>query len=97
MAHQNRVDPWGNLVSTDARGTLLGNRGILHDDTRQIVRAHQHQSWVMCKLQFKNRKRELMSPGRYTELFFLDEATAFAAGHRPCGECSGILNLRSTG
>jgi len=87
MPLQNRVNPWGKLSATSARGTLLGNRGILHNDRKEIVKAYQHQNWVTCKLQFKGRKRILMSPHRYTELFFLDEATAFAAGHRPCAEC----------
>ena len=87
MPLQNRVDPWGKLVATHARGTLLGNRGILHNKQKQIVKTYQHQNWVTCKLQYKGRKRILMSPHKYTELFFLDEATAFAAGHRPCAEC----------
>ncbi len=89
MPLQNRVDPWGKLIETSARGTLLGNRGILHNDRKQIVKTYQHQNWVTCRLQFKGRKRILMSPHKYTELFFLDEATAFAAGHRPCAECRG--------
>lgn len=87
MPLQNRVDPWGKLVATSARGTLLGNRGILHNSQKQIIKPYQHQNWVTCKLKFKGRKRVLMSPRKYTELFFLDEATAFAAGHRPCCEC----------
>lgn len=87
MPLQNRVDPWGNIITTTARGTLLGNRGILHNGKKQIVKTYQHQSWVTCRLEFKNRKRELMAPSNFTELFFLDEATAFAAGHRPCCEC----------
>jgi hypothetical protein len=87
MPLPNRVDPWGNILAVSARGTFLGNRGILHNERNQIVKPYQHQSWVTCKLKFKNRKRKLMSPGAYTELFFLDESTAFAAGHRPCGEC----------
>ena len=87
MPIQNRVDPWGNILAVSARGTFLGNRGILHNEKQQIVKPYQHQSWVTCRLKFKNRKRKIMSPGAYTELFFLDEATAFAAGHRPCGEC----------
>lgn len=87
MPLQNRVDPWGHIHAVKARGAFLGNRGILHNDSKQIIRSHQHQAWVTCLLAFKNRKRNLMSPGTYTELFFLDEATAFAAGHRPCGEC----------
>jgi len=87
MPLQNRVDPWGNIIENTARGTLLGNRGILHNEKKQIVKTYQHQGWVTCSLKFKNRKRKLMTPGNYTELFFLDEATAFAAGHRPCCEC----------
>ena len=70
-----------------ARGTLFGNRGCLHDAEGTIRRFHQGQRWIFCLLEFKGRRRELMRPGRYTELFFLDEATAFAAGHRPCAEC----------
>ena len=87
MPLQNRIDPWGNIIATSARGTLLGNRGILHNGKKQIVKAYQHQSWVTCHIKFKNRKRKLMSSNNFTELFFLDEATAFAAGHRPCCEC----------
>ena len=84
---QNRVDPWGNLVATPARGTLMGNRGCLHDATGRIVRGHVGRRWIICRLAFKGRRRAVMTPGRYTELFFLDEATALAAGHRPCAEC----------
>ncbi len=87
MPLQNRVDPWGKILSTPARGTLMGNRGILIDDRRQIVRQHQVKRWIICLLRFKDWHREVMTPGTYTELFFLDEATAFAAGHRPCAEC----------
>jgi hypothetical protein len=66
----------------------MGNRGgALHNDKREIVRQFQSRRWIACLLEFKGRKRSVMSPGRYTELFFLDEAVAFAAGHRPCAEC----------
>jgi hypothetical protein len=67
----------------------MGNRGCLHDEARRIVRplASGCRAWVTCVLSFKRRRRRVMTPGRYTELFFLDEATALAAGHRPCGEC----------
>lgn len=65
----------------------MGNRGILHDENKQIIRASRNTMWLICRLEFKGRKRPLMSPGTYTELFFLDEAVALAAGHRPCGEC----------
>ena len=84
---QNRVDPIGNIIDTTARGLWMGNRGQLHDHTIQILRPFKLKAWLICVLQFKNRQRKVMSPGLYTELFFLDEATAFAAGHRPCCEC----------
>ena len=84
---QNRVDPFGRLIAAAARGTLMGNRGCLHDARGHIRRSHRGTRWIFCRLEFKGRRRELMQPGRYTELFFLDEATAFAAGHRPCWEC----------
>jgi hypothetical protein len=87
MPLQNRVDPFGRLHAVPARGTLMGNRGILHDDHRTVVRSHAHQNWVSCTLSHKNVRRIVMAPRRYTELFFLDEATALAAGHRPCATC----------
>jgi hypothetical protein len=88
MPLQNRVDPHGTIFRSPARGTFLGNRGgALHNDRREIVRAYTNRRWITCVLQFKGRHREVMTPGRYTELFFLDEATSFAAGHRPCAEC----------
>ena len=88
MPLQNRVTPFGEIVAAPWRGALLGNRGILHDDSRSLgVRRWQHQNWVCCVLAFKGRRRVLMTPRRYTELFFWDEAAALAAGHRPCGEC----------
>jgi len=84
---QNRVDPRGNIISTSARGAWLGNRGQLHGKGNTILRPYKHKAWIICVLQFKGRHRQVMSPGLWTELFFLDEATAFAAGHRPCFEC----------
>jgi hypothetical protein len=87
VAKQNRVNPEGRLVAVAARGTLMGNRGCLHDDAGNIVRQSARDAWVTCLLSFKGRQRQLMQPGHYTELFFLDEATALAAGHRPCSEC----------
>ncbi|RKQ96132.1 hypothetical protein [Maricaulis maris] len=85
---QNRVTPTGEICAHSARGTLMGNRGILHDDRQQLGTARwKHQAWVTCTLAFKARRRELMAPGWYTELFFTDEAVALAAGHRPCAEC----------
>ena len=65
----------------------MGNRGVLHDAEGQVQRAWQVKRWIVCVLEFRGRKRLVMTPGRYTELFFLDEATALAAGHRPCAEC----------
>jgi hypothetical protein len=88
MSLQNRVTPFGTVVFAHARGTLMGNRGCLHNDRRELTgRQWTTQSWVTCLLSFGGRRRELMRPGYYTELFFLDEATALAAGHRPCAEC----------
>jgi hypothetical protein len=88
MPHRNRVDPWGRLIETPARGDWFGNRGCLHDrDGRITGRKPPVDAWIICLLEFKQRRRKLLQPGRFTELFFLDEATALAAGHRPCGEC----------
>jgi hypothetical protein len=84
---QNRVTPFGELVAHPARGLVYGNRGCLHDATGGIRRHHAGKRWIACLLEFKGRRRRLLQPGRFTELFFLDEATAFAAGHRPCAEC----------
>lgn len=83
----NRVDPLGALHAVPQRGGLMGNRGCLHDAAGRIVRGWQGRRWIACRLQFGGRRRAVMAPGRYTELFFLDEATASAAGHRPCAEC----------
>lgn len=83
---QNRVDPFGRFIRTSARGAWMGNRGVIHHD-KQITKVFKHKAWITCALEFKGRKRAVMTPGRWTELFFLDEATAFAAGHRPCFEC----------
>ncbi len=88
MPLQNRVTPRGDLVACVARGTFMGNRGgTLHDENRHIVRHYASRRWISCLLQFKGRRRTVMSPRRYTELFFLDEAVSLAAGHRPCAEC----------
>jgi hypothetical protein len=87
MPRQNRVTPFGEIVAVPERGTFLGNRGVLHDEAGRIRRAWQLKRWIVCVLEFRGRKRAVMTPGRYTELFFLDEATALAAGHRPCAEC----------
>ena len=88
MPLQNRVTPFGELIATPARGTLLGNRGgRIHDDERKLTaRRWTSKQWICCQLDFNNRHRKVWGDG-YTELFFLDEVTALAAGHRPCFEC----------
>lgn len=89
MPFQNRVTPFGECVAVEARGTMMGNRGIIHDaKTRKLLsRRWQHQAWICCVLEYKDYQHPIMGQGAYTELFFLDEATAFAAGHRPCAYC----------
>jgi hypothetical protein len=88
MPLQNRVTPLGELIADPARGLVYGNRGCLHDADRRIRRHHDGRRWIVCRLRFRGWHREpLMQPGRFTELFFTDEATAFAAGHRPCALC----------
>ena len=89
MPLQNRVTPFGEIVAVPDRGSLMGNRGgCLHDGARRLGRARwRSAAWIACLLDFKGRRRTPMTPGLYTELFFLDEATALAAGHRPCAEC----------
>jgi hypothetical protein len=88
MPLQNRVDPFGNLFAAPARGLLMGNRGgRLHRDDRSIgTRRWASRQWICCRLAFNDRRRTVWGDG-YTELFFLDEVTALAAGHRPCFEC----------
>jgi hypothetical protein len=87
MPRQNRVTPSGELIAVPARGTLMGNRGCLHDADGRLRRPHRGRRWIVCALEFGGRRLPLADPGRNTQLFFLDEATALAAGHRPCGEC----------
>ena len=89
MPLQNRVDPFGEIHAVSDRGMFLGNRGgCFHRADRTLKdRPWASRRWIICLLAFKDRKRPLMQPGLYTELFFLDEATALAGGHRPCFEC----------
>jgi hypothetical protein len=88
MPLQNRVTPLSELIADPARGLVYGNRGCLHDETGRIRRRYNGKRWIACRLRFKGWHRApLLQPGRFTELFFLDEATAFAAGHRPCALC----------
>jgi hypothetical protein len=87
MPLQNRVNPFGAIVATPERGAWTGNRGVIHNVEKQIIKHHAVKYWITCVLDYKGKWRAVMSPNRWTELFFLDEATAFAAGHRPCGFC----------
>ena len=88
MPLQNRVTPLGELVAHRARGLVYGNRGCLHDASGRIRRRYATRRWIACRLEFRGWHRgPLLQPGKFTELFFLDEATAFAAGHRPCALC----------
>lgn len=89
MPLQNRVTPSGDIVATEHRGTFTGNRGIIHDPaTRTLLnRRWSSPAWLTCVCEFRGRRRAVMSRQSWTELFFLDEATAFAAGHRPCFYC----------
>ena len=88
MPLQNRVTPLGDVIADPTRGLVHGNRGCLHDEHGGIRRHHAGKRWIACRLEFKGwRRSPLMQPGRYTELFFLDEATALAAGHRACALC----------
>ena len=90
MPLQNRVTPEGEIIATPHRGLMMGNRGgCFHLPDRTLgSRRWATRQWIACVLEFKGRHRQaMMQPNRYTELFFLDEATALAAGHRPCFEC----------
>jgi hypothetical protein len=88
VALQNRVTPLSDLIADPARCLVYGNRGCLHDAHGRIRRRYAGRRWIACRLRFRGWHRvPLMQPGRFTELFFLDEATAFAAGHRPCALC----------
>jgi hypothetical protein len=88
MPLRNRVTPLGELIADPARGLVYGNRGCLHDDAGRIRRRYNGKRWIACRLEFKGWQRgTLLKPGRFTELFFLDEATALAAGHRACALC----------
>ena len=88
MPYQNRVTPFGEIIATPERGFLMGNRGILHDRAGKLTRKRwAGRAWLICLLAYKGWHREIMVPGQYTHLFFLDEASALAAGHRPCALC----------
>lgn len=88
MTLQNRVQPDGQILAIPARGTMTGNRGILHGPDRTLAtKRWSHKAWICCVLDWQGRKRDVMSGRNWTELFFLDEAVAIVAGHRPCGYC----------
>jgi hypothetical protein len=87
MPRQNRVTPFGEIVAVPERGSLMGNRGILHDADERIRRRWASRAWIACLLEFRERRDPVLAPGHYTRLFFLDEPTALAAGHRPCAYC----------
>jgi hypothetical protein len=85
---RNRVLPTGEIVAHPSRGLLMGNRGCIHGPDRRLgVSRWRSKMWIACVLDWQDRRRDVMPPGRWTALFFLDEATALAAGHRPCGYC----------
>jgi hypothetical protein len=86
MRYQNRVNPFGEIVAIPQRGRWMGNRGILHEGTT-IVRRWQHKHWIICETSYKDWRAPMWEPRRWTALFFLDEAVALAAGHRPCALC----------
>jgi hypothetical protein len=87
VPRRNRVDPFGDLHAVPARGLFTGNRGCLVDDAERVVRHHRGNLWITCVTEFRGRRVGLARPRRWTPLFFLDDAVALAAGHRPCGEC----------
>jgi hypothetical protein len=110
---QNRVTPSGDIISTPQRGLFTGNRGIIHDPATKTLlnRRWSSKAWLTCVCEFRGRRRDVMGTRSWTELFFLDEATAFAAGHRPCFYCrrddanrfraawekgNGVANVRAT-
>ena len=100
MPLQNRVTPTGDIVATPHRGLFTGNRGIIHDPaTKTLTRRWASQAWLTCLCEFRGRRREVMGGRSWTELFFLDEATALAAGHRPCFYCrrDDAIRFRAAG
>jgi hypothetical protein len=87
MPRRNRVDPWGDLHAVPERGMFTGNRGCVVDDSGEVVRHHRGRLWITCVTEYKDWRFPLARPGRWTPLFFLDDAVALSAGHRPCGLC----------
>src|ERR1044071_7501730 len=89
MPLQNRVTPFGEIVAIAQRGLFTGNRGIIHDPATKTLlkRRWTSKAWLICSCEYKGIRRDVMARRSWTELFFLDEAVALAAGHRPCFEC----------
>jgi hypothetical protein len=87
VPRRNRVDPWGDLHAAHSRGLFTGNRGCLVDDAGEVVRHHRSSLWIVCLTSYRGWRWPLADPGRWTPIFFLDDAAALAAGHRPCGLC----------
>ena len=87
MPRRNRVDPWGDLHAVSSRGLFTGNRGCLVDETGTLARHHSGTLWITCRTEYRDWKHPLEAPRTWTPLFFLDDAVALAAGHRPCGLC----------
>jgi hypothetical protein len=94
MPRRNRVDPFGDLHAVPDRGMLMGNRGVLVDDHRALVKHHSGNMWISCVTSYRDWRSPLDQPHHWTPLFFLDEAVALAAGHRPCGLCRREAHLR---
>jgi hypothetical protein len=96
---RNRVSPRGDIIAVAGRGAWLGNRGRLHEGrgARDIVRNSRGKAWITCVLEFRGRHSEQWAPNHYTQLFFLDEAVAFAAGHRPCADAAAAITTRTGG
>lgn len=88
MPYQNRVTPFGDIIVHPAHGTVMGNRGCLHDEGEAILRPYENIHWIICRTNYKDQRRPPMPPNLWTSLFFLDEATALAAGHRSCFLCN---------
>jgi hypothetical protein len=87
MPRRNRVDPWGDLHAVPERGLFTGNRGCLVDDDGELIRHHRGPLWITCVTEYQGWRHPLDAPRRWTPIFFLDDAVALAAGHRPCGLC----------
>jgi hypothetical protein len=87
MSRRNRIDPWGDLHAVSGRGLFTGNRGCLVDDRGRLVRHHRGTLWITCLLDYQGWRQPLDRPRTWTPIFFLDDAVALAAGHRPCGLC----------